>query len=184
MAKTEVTQAQWRAVMGSNPSGFKGPNLPVETVSWDDAQLFIVKVNTSGILPPGWRFALPTEAQWEYASRVGGGSPDSVGEFDDVAWYDGNSDDKTHPVATKKANAWGLHDMHGNVWEWCLDRYDHSLSGGIDPKGATYYGDLRVTRGGSWGSWPDRCRAERSSNYPDTNRYDYLGFRLALIQSE
>ena len=109
LAKTEVTQAQWEAVMGSHPSEFKGPNLPVENVNWGDAQAFITKLNEKQILPQGWKFTLPTEAQWEYACRAGEKGPYSGGSLDEVGWYAGNSDSKTHEVAQKKPNALGLY---------------------------------------------------------------------------
>ena len=126
LGKYEVTQEQWEAVMGSNPSHFKGPKNPVEQVSWDDCQQFLVKLNAkSG--GQGSKFVLPTEAQWEYACRAGstgkfcfGDDEKQLGEY---AWYEANSGDKTHPVGEKKPNTFGLHDMHGNVWEWCQDWY-------------------------------------------------------------
>ncbi len=182
MAKTEVTQAQWRAVMGSDPSRFKGDNLPVENVSWDDAQEFIKKVNYSGVLPEGWKMALPTEAQWEYACRAGETGPYSGGTIEQVAWYSINSGIKTHPVGTKKPNAWGLYDMHGNVWEWCADWY-YFQSGGTNPSGPSS-GVYRVFRGGSWGIHAADCRAAyRGWITPDV-RGNALGFRPALVPSE
>ena len=183
MAKTEVTQAQWQAVMGSNPSSSKGDDLPVENVSWGDAQEFIKKVNGSGVMPSGWKFALPTEAQWEYACRAGETGPYSGGSIDQVAWYSENSASKTHDVGTKKANAWGLHDMHGNVWEWCADWYDDSLPGGTDPSGSSS-GVYRVFRGGSWSYDAAVCRAARRlRNDPDLRNRN-LGFRPALVPSK
>ncbi len=183
MAKTEVTQEQWHAVMGSNPSKFKGDNLPVENVSWFDAQEFIKKVNESDEIPAGWKVCLPTEAQWECACRAGEKGPFSGGSINEVAWYDENSGIKTHPVGTKKPNAWGLHDMHGNMSEWCLDWYDNELQGGTDPLGPSS-GVRRVLRGGSWNHGADGCRAanrdKRSQNYRGLT----VGFRPALVPSE
>jgi formylglycine-generating enzyme required for sulfatase activity len=189
LAKTEVTQAQWEAVMGSNPSEFKGPNLPVENVSWEDAQAYLTKLNEKGVLPDGWKFALPTEAQWEYACRAGEKGPYSGGTLDEVGWYGDNSGTQTHEVGQKKPNAWGLHDMHGNVWEWCADWYEDTLKGGSDPAGPSSGVD-RVLRGGSWfsgGSWlfsvATRCRAAfRFWHYPGIRLND-LGFRPALVPS-
>lgn len=182
LAKTEVTQAQWEAVMGSNPSGFKGANLPVENVSWEDAQAFIAKLNDKQILPVGWRFALPTEAQWEYACRAGETGPYSGGSLDEVGWYDGNSGNKTHEVGQKKPNAWGLHDMHGNVLEWCADWYEDTHKGGTDPVGPSS-GISRVFRGGDWIKRPSVCRAAyRNGSFPGYRSID-LGFRPALVPS-
>ena len=182
LAKTELTQEQWESLMESNPSCFKGlgPRLPVENVSWHDALSFIRKANDSGVLPQGWKFALPTEAQWEYACRAGETGPYSGGSLGEVAWYGKNSYCRTHPVATKKSNAWGLHDMHGNVLEWCADWYDDTLSGGTDPSGPSSGLD-RVSRGGCYLSDAANCRAAtrylRSSSDQDSN----LGFRPALV---
>jgi formylglycine-generating enzyme required for sulfatase activity len=182
LAKTELTQAQWVAVMGSNPSEFKGLNLPVENVSWEDAQAFIAKLNEKQILPQGWKFALPSEAQWEYACRAGEKGPYSGGSLDEVGWYDGNGGSRTHGVVQKKPNALGLYDMHGNVYEWCSDWYEDTLKGGIDPVGPAS-GDRRVGRGGSWYVDASRCRAAfRAGFVPGYRNYD-LGLRPALVPS-
>jgi len=158
LGRTEVTQGQWEAVMGNNPSHFKGKDLPVEQVSWDDAQEFCKKLNEKSLLPAGWQWALPTEAQWEYACRAGT-TGDYADSLDDMAWYSANIDSKTHAVATKKANAWGLHDMHGNVWEWCADRYGAYPTGAVtDPTGSNS-GSIRVARGGSWNCVGAGCRS-------------------------
>jgi len=133
MGKYEVTQEQWMAVMHDNPSGQKGPKLPVETVSKLDAQQFITKLND---LNDGYHYRLPTEAEWEYAARADGASV----KLDEIAWYSANSDDETHPVGTKKPNAWGLFDMQGNVREWVSDLYSadfYSQSPTADPSGPT-----------------------------------------------
>ena len=149
MGKTEVTQAQWLAVMGSNPSDSKGTNLPVESVSWNDAQKFLQKIDPLLAAADGWKTILPTEAQWEYAARAGESWLYSGSDkLDEVAWYVDNSD-KTNSVGVKKANAWGLHDMSGNVYELCRDWYAEKLSGGVDPAGASS-GTGRVVRGGGW----------------------------------
>lgn len=149
IGKTEVTQALWKAVMGSNPSEFKGDNWPVESVSWNDCQAFIRKLNAL----TGQNFRLPTEAEWEFACRGGNNSRgykySGSNYIDNVAWYDGNSGDKTHPVATKSPNELGIYDMSGNVWEWCADWYgDYSSGRQTNPKGP-YGGSYRVSRGGS-----------------------------------
>ena len=184
MAKTQVTQKQWVAIMGDNPSYFKGDNLPVESVSWNDAQEFLEKLNEKIGNTDGGKMVLPTEAQWEYACRAGETGPYSGGTIDQVAWYDGNSGSETNSVGTKKSNAWGLHDMHGNVWEWCADWYDDSLSGGTDPSGASS-GVFRVYRGGSWGNFfAAFCRAAFRGTFLPDRRDFYLGFRPALVPSE
>ena len=188
IGETQVTQALWKAVMGNNPSYFKGANLPVENVSWNDCQEFIKKLNNSmqSRLPQGYRFALPTEAQWEFAARGGkknkGFKYAGSNNIDEVAWYDDNSDDKTHPVKGKKANELGLYDMTGNVWEWCQDWFGSYSSGSqTDPTGPSS-GSYRVNRGGGWGSDSRHCRLSyRSRSTPD-DRDNYLGFRLALSE--
>ena len=180
MGKYEVTQALWEAVMGSNPSYFKGDNLPVETVSWNDCQEFISKLNSM----TGRKFRLPTEAEWEYAARGGKKSRSyqysGSSNISDVAWYDGNSGSKTHPVGTKQANELGIYDMTGNVWEWCQDWYgSYSSSSQTNPTGAVS-GAHRVYRGGSWDFYAGRCRLSyRRYGTPDY-RNSILGLRLAL----
>lgn len=182
MASTPVTQGQWQALMGSNPSKFEGSkDLPVENVSWDDAQEFCTKLNIGQSDHPGYRYALPSEAQWEYACRAGETGPYSGGSLDDVGWYWNNSKEQAHDVGQKKPNAWGLHDMHGNVIEWCADWYADTLQGGVDPKGPQS-GAYRVFRGGGWVSYIAAfCRAAyRMKKSPD-GRSDCVGFRLALV---
>ena len=180
MAKTETTQGQWKRVMGGNPSDFSGEDLPVETVSWDDVQKWLEKMNEKTPLPSGWKWALPTEAQWEYACRAGTESA-FAGDLDEMAWYGENSGSTTNPVGTKQANAWGLHDMHGNVWEWCSDWYgDYSSGSSSDPTGATT-GDRRLRRGGSWSGFAQRCRSAGRSGGTPGDRYYGLGFRPALV---
>jgi formylglycine-generating enzyme required for sulfatase activity len=177
MGKYQVTQAQWQAVMGTNPSFFKGANLPVESVSWHDAHEFLGKLNARLGSKDGGTMVLPTEAQWEYAARAGSTGVYSGGGLEQVAWYSGNSGPTTHAVGTKKANAWGLYDMSGNVWEWCQDWYGYELPGGGDPKGPAS-GTLRVLRGGSWGFIADCCRvAKRDLNNP-TVSFKFIGFRV------
>ncbi|MDH4443511.1 MAG: SUMF1/EgtB/PvdO family nonheme iron enzyme [Akkermansiaceae bacterium] len=183
MAKTEVTGTQWCAVMGGNPSDSEGDELPHDYVSWNNAKDFIKKMNDSGCIPDGWAMALPTEAQWEYSCRAGETGPYSGGTREQVAWHGGNSENKTHPVGTKKPNAWGLHDMHGNVSEWCADWYGNTftLPGGTDPSGPSTGVD-RSLRGGSWIT-PD-CRADsRGWSRPDARDYS-IGFRPALVPSK
>ena len=178
IGKTEVTQELWQAVMGSNPSSFKGDNLPVERVSWNDCQDFIRKLNEL----TGANFRLPTEAEWEFAARGGnisrGYKYSGSDALDDVAWYDDNSGDKTHDVGTKSPNELGLYDMSGNVWEWCNDYWgNYSSSSQKDPKGASD-GSYRVRRGGGWSYDARDCRVSgRLSSTPDY-RNDFIGLRL------
>lgn len=180
IGKTEVTQALWKAVMGNNPSEFKGENLPVESVSWNDCQKFISKLNSL----TGQNFRLPTEAEWEFAARGGNNSNhyqySGSNKLGDVAWYGGNSGNETHAVATKYPNELGLYDMSGNVWELCSD-WDgkYSSSSQTNPTGPNS-GSLRVLRGGSWLEDAGGCRSSnRARDYPDSSDC-YHGFRLAL----
>ena len=173
LGRYEVTQAQWQAAMGSNPSTkSKDPQAPVETVSHDDIANFNQKTG----------LRLPTEAEWEYACRAGSTAA-RYGELDDVAWHDGNSDSTTQPVGQKRANALGFHDMLGNVWEWCSDWYSDSeyarcSAGVVDPKGPST-GDSRVLRGGSWCFADGYCRASSREPGGPANRGDDYGFRVS-----
>ena len=182
MSKYEVTQALWEAVMGSNPSRYKGDNLPVEMVSWDDCQEFISKLNSL----TGRKFRLPTEAEWEYAARGGKKSRSyqysGSSNISDVAWYDGNSGSKTHPVGTKQANELGIYDMSGNVREWCSDWYvSYSSSSQTNPTVADSAW-CRVRRGGGCYDNAWSCRSSyRYCRVPDCNYY-ILGLRLVLSE--
>ena len=159
MAQTQITQALWKAIMGYNQSHYKGDNLPVECVSWNDCQEFIEKINQI----TGKKFSLPTETQWQFAAK----SCDEQ-NLDDIAWYYENSDNTTHPVATKLPNKYGLYDMFGNVWEWCEDLYDSS-------------GPYRVVRGGSIYFYAYSLRSAcRFGLYPYFAGSNY-GFRLCLL---
>ena len=182
LGKYEVTQEVWKAVMGNNPSKFKGPNLPVEMVSWNDCQKFIAKLNRM----TGLQFRFPTEAEWEFAAR---GGKESKGyqycgsdNIADVAWFSANSNSKTHPVGMKKPNELGLYDMSGNVMEWCQDWYGRygSLSQ-KDPTGS-YVGTLRINRGGCWYSYPRFCRSSSRNKLKPDDCYFNLGLRLALSE--
>ena len=183
IGQMEVTQALWQAVMGSNPSKWKGDNLPVERVSWNDCQQFITKLNQL----TGKKFRLPTEAEWEYAARGGSKSRGykyaGSNDIGSVAWYGGNIGSKTHPVGQKQANELGIYDMAGNVLEWCQDWYGSYSSGAqTNPTGPSSASD-RVLRGGSWYSIAWGCRVScRSYSSPDRrdDRYNDLGLRLAL----
>jgi formylglycine-generating enzyme required for sulfatase activity len=183
LSTTEVTQGEWEAVMGDNPSYFEGgPNLPVEDVSWNDAQEFIRKLNEKEGTN---KYRLPTEAEWEYACRAGSEERycfgDSERELGSHAWYWANAGNKTHPVAQKQANKWGLYDMHGNVWEWVSDWYDENYyqnGPSSNPRGPSS-GEYRVLRGGSWYYAASYLRcAYRYRDRPDI-RCSYIGFRCA-----
>ncbi len=211
LGKYEVTQAQYEAVMGTNPSDFKGADLPVERVTWNDAVKFCewltAQERVAGRLPKGYEYTLPTEAQWEYACRAGTTTAFNNGtniptmlqcedrpcpNLDPLAWYGYNSgqydsagnytgNGKTFPVGQKQPNAWGLYDMHGNVWEWCLDWYGSYPSSAVtDPKGSSS-GSYRVLRGGSWNFNAYSCRsAYRFDSTPSDFNRNYYGFRVAL----
>ena len=179
IGETPVTQALWKAVTGSNPSNWKGDNLPVECVSWHDCQKFIEKLNQK----TGRKFRLPTEAEWEFAARGGtkskGYKYSGSNNLDEVAWYTVNSGSKTHPVKFKKANELGVYDMSGNVWEWCQDKYgSYSSDSQTDPTGPASGSDC-VLRGGSWNAYARYCRvAYRAYGSPDYR--NNFGFRLSL----
>ncbi len=185
LGKYVVTQGQYEAVMGMNPSFFTaaGKDTPVEQVAWGDAMTFCQKLTAqekaAGRLPSGYVFSLPTEAQWEYACRAGTTGP-FAGNLGAMAWYADNSGGTTHRVGTKQPNAWGLYDMHGNVWEWCADWYGPYPGGSeTDPAGAAS-GPGRVFRGGSWHNDAASCRSAYSTNIQPGYRSESLGFRLAL----
>ncbi|WP_420207868.1 SUMF1/EgtB/PvdO family nonheme iron enzyme [Candidatus Electronema sp. JC] len=181
MGRHEVTQEQWEKIMRGNPSGFKkGGKHPVENVSWNDAEEFFTRLNKRS----NGAYRLPTEAEWEYACRASGAGKYCGGDNPDVlAWHEENSSRRTHPIGGKQANAFGLHDMSGNVWEWCADRFDkdYYATGGVrsNPRGPSGGGE-RVVRGGSAGSRVQNCRAAfRFRNQPDY-REDLLGFRVVM----
>ena len=181
IGKYEVTQELWQVVMDSVPSQFKGDNLPVEWVSWDDCQDFISKLNAM----TGKHFRLPTEAEWEYAARGGkksrGYRYSGSNTIDDVAWYEDNSGYKTHAVGTKQPNELGIYDMAGNVEEWCQDgerRYDGSHQ--TNPVGNSFF--RRMYRGGSWYSSPSGCGVSSRSSDQSLILYNTLGLRLALSE--
>jgi len=201
LSRYEVAQAQWAAVMGDNPSRFKGPFLPVEQVSWEDAQEFIQRLNARH---DGFVYRLPTEAEWEYACRAGT-TGDYAGDLEAMAWYGDNSGrqrlntnelsrsgqehllkrlaenaGQTHPIGQKEPNAWGLYDLHGNVWEWCQDWYQekyYALSPATNPRGPRA-GSHRVLRGGGWDAPAADCRAANRWMNEPTYRSSSVGFRL------
>jgi uncharacterized protein (TIGR02996 family) len=176
----EVTQAQWQAMIGDNTSFFKGDNLPVETVSWEDCQAFCEKLSQLD----GKHYGLPTEAEWEYACRAGtttayffGDDPSHLGDY---GWFYDNAERKTHDVGTKIPNAWGLFDMHGNVWEWCQDWYGpHGKKHLRDPQGSNNE-EARVVRGGSWYGLMEDCRAAFRFRYAPGNRIYNFGLRVCF----
>jgi formylglycine-generating enzyme required for sulfatase activity len=183
LGKTEVTQRQYETVMGSNPSHFKGESLPVERVSWEEAMEFCRRLSereeAAGRLPLGYVYTLPTEAQWEYGCRAGT-TGDYAGDLNAMGWYSQNSGNTTRAVAIKQANAWGLYDMHGNVWEWCADWKGDYVGGTVtDPRGASS-GTLRVFRGGGWFNGASGCRSALRNKIGPSDRFTLVGFRLAL----
>ena len=195
LGKYPVTQREYEKVMGQNPSNFKGGDRPVEEVSWEEAVEFCRKLTKqargAGSLLTGYEFRLPTEAEWEYCCRAGSSSAYCYGSDEerlgDYAWYERNSNKETHEVGLKKANSWGLHDMHGNVWEWCLDKvesltgYDKVEDGVVDPLSDT--GRRRVFRGGGWGRPGRLCRSASRRARGPADRSFYLGFRVCLAPS-
>ncbi|MDR2124264.1 MAG: formylglycine-generating enzyme family protein [Desulfovibrio sp.] len=192
LGKYAVTQAQWTALMEENPSWFRGADLPVEQVFWDQAQEFINRLNRR---EGHTRYRLPTEAEWEYAARAGRDDADPVAADADalgrVAWYDRNSGNSTHPVGQKEPNAWGLYDMLGNVNEWVQDRFaaDYYAHGPAQDPPGPESGALRVRRGGSWSDEAANCRvAARAFDAPTESlcgppgcRLGDLGFRVLLM---
>lgn len=194
ISKYPITQVMYKNIMGINPSHNKNDNCPVENVSWFKAKEFCQKLNncTSETRPEGYEFDLPTEAQWEYACRAGTTTSLNNGKditikngscynLEEVAWYANNSEGKTHPVGQKSPNAWGIYDMHGNIWEWCRDYYGpYQTEDLTDPEGPKS-GYFRSDRGGSWiNYYPSLLRSAnrfcRNPNY----EYNFLGFRIVL----
>ncbi len=180
MGVTEITQAQWRSIMLYNPSYLRGDELPVEQVSWDDAVAFCRRLSAR----TGKPIRLPTEAEWEYACRAGTKTAFYTGEgtaaLDEAGWYEDNAEYRTHPVGLKKPNAWGLYDMHGNVFEWCSDWYGEYPPGEArDPTGPPT-GLSRILRGGSWYRYPEYCRAAYRYRRSQTTRRYNLGCRMCM----
>lgn len=183
MGETEVTQSLWKELMGNNPSHFKGDNLPVESVSWDDCQEFIQKLNAK----TGKKFRLPTEAEWEFAARGGkqshGYEYAGSNTLDDVAWYFNNcgsltqsKEPRTHSVKSKQANELGLYDMTGNVWEWCSDPYQYKeKSANIDAGSAS-----KVVKGGSWFNSEFSCKVSFHYNFDPDSHSSTHGVRLVM----
>jgi formylglycine-generating enzyme len=197
LGKYEVTQGQYQRVLNNNPSAIRplpvdvdDERLPVENVSWDNAVEFCYALTEqerkAGRLFSGWEYRLPTEAQWEYACRAGTQTAfcfgDEESRLSDFTWYAENSDGRTHEVGQKLPNAWGLRDLHGNVWEWCTDWYEVTLVGGMDPEVAERT-SLRVLRGGSWRHVGRSCRSAIRGGFVPTTRDSDFGFRVALVQS-
>jgi formylglycine-generating enzyme required for sulfatase activity len=182
IGKYEVTQEQWKVVVGDNPSNCKdgadAGKRPVEQVSWDDVnKKFLPKL--AEIMPKGLKARLPTEAEWEYCCRAGT-SGDYAGELDSMGWYENNSKDTPHPVGGKKPNAWGLYDMHGNVWEWCADlKGDYTAEAVTDPAGATS-SSYRIGRGGCWCIDNNHCKSAFRDWGTSGFKSPRLGFRLAI----
>ena len=188
MAKCETTQTEYQQIMGNNPSTFKGPTLPVESVTWVEAtnycNLLTARQRTAGTLPAGWVYRLPTEAEWEYACRAGttttysfGASTVNIGLY---AWYNGNAQSTSHDVGRKGPNRRGLYDMHGNVWEWCQDFYGPLPGGNVTDPQSPSGGSNPVLRGGGWDFDASGCAsAFRFYNAPSVRSYAY-GFRVVL----
>jgi formylglycine-generating enzyme required for sulfatase activity len=180
IGKYPVTQAQWRAVMRTNPSHFPGNNHPVDSITWDEAIEFCRRLSYA----TNRTYRLPTEAEWEFACRAGTGTLYNYGDEEELilqyAWCLPNSSNHTHPVGEKKPNGWGLYDTHGNVWEWCQDWYSsdyYQYSPNVNPPGPTK-GTSRVLRGGSWYSLPNYCRSAGRSNHQPDLRDPLVGFRV------
>jgi formylglycine-generating enzyme required for sulfatase activity len=198
IGKHEVTQGEYTAVMGSNPSWFSGDaNRPVEQVAWSDATNYLARLTqrerSAGLIATNALYRLPTEAEWEYACRAGSSTRFSYGDdpgytnLTDYAWYGNNSAGTTHPAGLKLPNPWGLYDMYGNVWEWCHDWYDGSVGypGGVavDPQGAAA-GSFRAIRGSAFDDYAMNCRSAMRNNYLPFNPNRYIGFRVVLAPGQ
>ena len=181
LGRCEVSQRQWESVMRSNPSKFKSPDNPVDTISWLDCQLFVRRVNTM----LGGLARFPTEAEWEYACRAGSAAPVSgCGDLPRMAWFDGNSESQPHPVGGREPNAWGFRDMHGNLLEWCRDWYSvPSADDASDPVGPPS-GSFKVMRGGCWFFFGRDCRSAYRLKREQNLRNCIFGFRLACSEAD
>jgi formylglycine-generating enzyme required for sulfatase activity len=185
MGKYKVTQAQWEAVMGSNPSAYKGARNPVENVSWEECQKFMAKLNEK---VPGRQFSLPSEAQWEYACRAGSTGDycygDGDGRLNEFAWYSGHAGEKPHPVGEKKPNAWGLYDMHGNLWEFCAEFYHPNYKGAPSDGSAWTQGGttFKVMRGGGFNNISEYLRSSRRHylDHPLGDGSRYVSLRCVM----
>ncbi|MFA4987201.1 MAG: formylglycine-generating enzyme family protein [Candidatus Brocadiia bacterium] len=191
MGSTEITQKQYADVMGANPSHVQGDDLPVDQVSWNEATEFCRKLTererAAGLLPDGLEYRLPTEAEWEFCARAESGreyffstkEANNIYLLGDYAWFNGNAEGTCHPVGTRKPNAWGLYDMYGNVWEWCLDWYaeKYPYGAGTNPRGPEH-GQDRVLRGGSWNDLPEDCRSAIRNRLRPDDTLDICGFRV------
>jgi formylglycine-generating enzyme required for sulfatase activity len=182
LGKHEVTQEQWEAVMGSNPSHFKGPKRPIENVSWNDCQDFLAKLKQKAA---GYDVDLPTEAQWEYACRAGSTGRYCYGDeakaMDEYAWDSTDAKSETHPVGEKKPNAWGLYDIHGNVAEWCKDfYYPYTAEAASDPLGTS--GTSRVWRGGNFTGFPEVLGSPYRGGVGPTYRHETIGLRCVAVK--
>ena len=197
ISQTEVTQSQWAAVMGSNPldgigpygkphpESTKGPNRPIVGVSWEDAQVFMEKVNATLRNEDGGKMSLPTEAQYEYAARAGEAGVYPGGSLDEVAWHEGNCGGYSHPVGKKDPNAWGLYDMHGNVMEWCSDWAGDYPEGAVSDPTGPKEGYSRMIRGGAWLTAAVGSKSgDRAFHFPPDTRSDYVGFRVAMSPAD
>jgi formylglycine-generating enzyme required for sulfatase activity len=183
VGRTEVTQAQYQAIMGQGTCRFQGSNLPMDEASWNDAMAFCRKLTererAAGRLPEGYAYALPTEAQWEYACRAGS-RQDDANDLDERAWYKKTSAGTTHSVGTKRPNAWGLYDMQGNVREYCLDWFGTYPGGTLADYAGPETGDYRVCRGGGWADSAGSCQPSSRGYRSEGRREEHLGFRIVL----
>ncbi len=186
MAIHPVTQDIFERVMGYNPSWFKGERLPVEKVSWTEATKFIDSLNSMLFGISSWAYRLPSEAEWEYACRAGTTTAYSFGnssdELEEFGWFGMNSDWETQPVGGKQPNPWGLHDMHGNIWEWCVDGWSHYPQDPVSDPIGNPHSHHRIARGGCWGSHGGNCRSADRIRCHSASSYNDLGFRLVMGQ--
>ncbi|AEH60086.1 protein of unknown function DUF323 [Methanosalsum zhilinae DSM 4017] len=181
LGRYPVTQIQWSELMHDNPAYFKGATNPVDQVSWYDVQEFVERLNSAEGTD---KYSLPSEAEWEYACRAGSNTRFSFGDDEkllgEYCWYDSNSYSKSQPVGRKRSNDWGLYDMHGNLWEWCQDRWHDTYNGApmYNEPWSEGHSEGRVIRGGCWHSFPDYCRSSKRYCIEPGERHYSLGFRI------